>query len=249
MTAARLQAALGERAFRYYDQVGSTNDLAHDWLLAGAQSGGVIIADEQVSGRGRMGRGWYAPPGTALMLSMVLHPGSDVVGRVNLLGGVAVCEALEALGARDVGLKWPNDVWLQRRKVCGVLAEAHWQADRLIGAILGMGINVRVDFAGTPFADTAISLETVTGPVDRLTLLTHLLARLDHWRAPLASDALFEAWRARLQMIGDPVAIKVLHETISGIAAGVTPDGALLVRQSDGSLRAVAAGDLALGGH
>ena len=87
--------------------------------------------------------------------------------------------------ARSAGIKWPNDVQIDGRKLCGVLPEAAWQDARLLGVALGIGLNVRVDFAATPFADRAVSLETMVGAVDRVDLLVRLLERLDYWTREL----------------------------------------------------------------
>ncbi len=154
----RLESALKPRSYEYYPQIGSTNDRAMAWLREGAAAGSVVIADEQTAGRGRMGRAWYAPPGTALMLSYLLRPNPDDLTYVGMMGALAVCETVEALGAHP-GIKWPNDVQIDGRKLCGVLPEASWQDETLIGAVLGIGLNLRIDFRETAFAKTAISLE------------------------------------------------------------------------------------------
>ncbi len=205
-TSERLRRVLKARPFEFYEQIGSSNDRALAWLSEGAPSGSVVIADEQTKGRGRLGRAWYAPPGAALMFSYLLHPDAEALGYVGMMGALAVCEAVEASGAR-AGIKWPNDVQIDGRKLCGVLPEAAWQGERLIGAVLGVGLNVRIDFAATPFSETAISLENVVGAADRADLLVRLLDRLDHWSARLASDDLFDAWRGRLVMLGQRVSV------------------------------------------
>ncbi len=238
----RLQAALGQRLFDYYPQIGSTNDRGLAWLAEGASSGSVIVADEQTQGRGRLGRVWYAPPGTALMLSYLLYPSSDDLPFAGMMGALAVCETVEALGAQ-AGIKWPNDVQIDGRKLCGVLPEASWQDGRLIGALIGIGLNVRIDFTGTPFEQTAISLETAVGQVDRIEVLIRLLDRLDYWSARLSSDDLFDAWRDRLVMLGRRVTIN----DISGVAESVDRQGGLLVRDDGRTLHRLIAGDISLG--
>lgn len=246
VTTKRLHEALGARAFEFYEQIGSSNDRAMAWLTEGAPPTAVVIADEQTKGRGRLGRGWYAPPGTALMFTYLLRPEVEALGYVGMMGALAVCEAVETFGVR-AGIKWPNDVQIDGRKLCGVLPEAAWQGTALVGAALGIGVNVRVDFAGTPFAETAVSLETVVDAVDRVNLLVRLLERLDDWSARLVSDALFEAWRGRLAMIGQRVSAPSADGTTAGIAEGVDRQGALLVRDDAGELRRLIAGDIALG--
>jgi BirA family biotin operon repressor/biotin-[acetyl-CoA-carboxylase] ligase len=248
LTSDSVRAALAPRPARFYDTLGSTNDVALDWLREGAPAGAVVVADEQTKGRGRLGRGWYAPPNTALMCSVILRPRPEHLTRITMLGALAIADVLDALNAGEVSIKWPNDVRLNGRKICGVLPEAAWEGDTLLGVVLGMGINVRIDFGGTPLEETAISLEPALGrPVDRLDLLRRLIDRIDAWAARLDSDALFEAWRGRLTMLGQRVTIRSTDGAVTGLAETVDADGVLWIRTDDGDLRRVYAGDLALG--
>lgn len=243
----RLEQTLDARPFQYLETTASTNDVAMRWLLDGAPVGSIVTANEQVQGRGRLGRTWYAPPGTALMLSYVLRPAVDDLPYVGMAGAVAVLETIQALGMSGVGLKWPNDVQIDGRKVCGILPEASWQNSALLGVVLGIGINVRIDFAGTAFAHTAISLEQRAPSLDRAELLARLAERLDAWTARLSADELFERWRAGLVMLGRPVSIATVTGTITGTAEAVERHGALVVRDAHGVLQRVIAGDIALG--
>lgn len=245
LNAERLQAVLGSRPFEYSPQIGSTNDRALEWLRQNGATGAVFVADEQVKGRGRLGRAWFSPPGTALMFSVALRPPADYLSRVNMLAALSVLEAVEAAGAADIALKWPNDVLLNGRKVCGVLSEAAWDGDRLLGVALGIGLNVRVDFTGTPFEATAISLRAALPAADRAALLAAILTRIDHWLAYIESDSLFAGWKARLATLGRPISL--ISSGLEGIAEDVDPDGALLVRDSAGALHRVIAGDVAQG--
>lgn len=242
LTPERLRERLGARPFEYHQQIGSTNDRAMAWLAEGAADGAVVLADEQAQGRGRMQRAWFAPPGTALMLSCILRPPPDALGFVGMMGALAVCEAVEPLGVR-AGIKWPNDVQIDGRKLCGVLPESAWQGAKLLGVVLGIGVNARVDFRETPLAATAVSLDPLAGAVDRIELLAILLERLDFWSARLDSEALFTGWRDRLAMLGRRVAVN----GVEGIAESVDRQGALLVRDDGGALHRLIAGDLALG--
>jgi BirA family biotin operon repressor/biotin-[acetyl-CoA-carboxylase] ligase len=243
-----VQAALHPRPARYFPQVGSTNDLALEWLQQGAPVGAVVIADEQIKGRGRMGRSWYAPPGTALMFSVVLRPSVAEMPRLPMMGAVAVCELMDSMGAEDTSIKWPNDVHLKGRKVCGVLPEAVWTGNSLAGAALGIGLNVRIDFTNTELAGSATSIETAFGhSVDRMELLQALLGWIDHWTTRLSGPELFESWRSRLTTLGQMVSISVADGVVRGIAEAVDNQGGLLVRDSSGRQRRVIAGDIALG--
>lgn len=242
----RLEAALSPRPFRYLTEVGSTNDVALEWLRQGAPTGAVVLTDAQVEGRGRLGRRWHAPAGTALIVSVILRPPVQALGRLTMLGAVCIAETVESLGALDVDIKWPNDVRLGGRKICGILPEAAWTGDRLDGVALGMGLNVRVPFEGTDLAGSATSLETALGrPIDRVDLLTHLLGRVDAWSAEVGSDALFVAWKRRLGTVGQHVTVSA--SGVQGMAEGVDAQGALLVRTESGALERVIAGDIRLG--
>jgi len=245
-TLERLQTALAPRPVRYLSEVGSTNDVALGWLRQGAPVGAVVVADVQRQGRGRFGRHWHAPPGTALIVSILLKPPREALGRLTMIGAVAIAETIESLGATTVDIKWPNDVRLNGRKVCGILPEVAWEGDRLVGAVLGMGLNVRVDFAGTELAESAISLEPALGQsLDRVALLARLLERVDYWHTRAGSLGLFEAWRRRLSTIGQTVTVSGVR--VHGVAEGVDDQGALLVRTERGNLERVIAGDIQLG--
>jgi BirA family biotin operon repressor/biotin-[acetyl-CoA-carboxylase] ligase len=243
-TSNQIAHILGNRPFRYFEQIGSTNDEALSWAQSGAPAGAVVIADEQTRGRGRQGRTWVSPPGTSLMQSIVLRPEPDQLSRLTMLGAVAVSATLDRLGVPDVTIKWPNDIRVRGLKICGVLPEAAWDNDRLTGVVIGIGLNVSVDFAGTSLYDTATSIQAALGrPVDRLDVLPHLLDAVDAWAARLDSAELFETWRARLDTIGRSVRI-ASDQVVEGIAESVDDQGALVVRESDGALRRVVAGDI-----
>jgi len=247
LTRETIALALGDRPHEFYDSIASSSDRALALLEKGVPSGTVVIADQQTSGRGRLGRAWLSPPGAALMLSVVLHPPANAMSDVGMMAALAVVETIAAMGATGAGIKWPNDVQIGGRKVCGVLPESTWQGERRIGAIVGIGINVRVDFAGSPLADSAISLEDVVGAVDRTAFLVNLLARIDHWSALLGSDAIFTAWRGRLNMIGRAVTVHTPTGVIIGTADRVERDGTLWVADAEGALQRMIAGDIAIG--
>jgi BirA family biotin operon repressor/biotin-[acetyl-CoA-carboxylase] ligase len=255
LTASTAQLKLTPRPVRYYEQVDSTNDIALEWLREGAEAGSVVIADEQVKGRGRLGRNWYTPPGTAVILSVILRPKAEYVSRITMLGALAVCEMVQQVPTSlytsqpekwEIGIKWPNDVWLNGRKVSGVLSEAVWEGSELQGVVLGVGVNVRINFEGTEMAEGAISIETALGKrVERLPLIAELLAQVDDWNERLGEPVLFDAWRNRLNMLGKKVTVQ--EGTINGRAEDVDAGGALLVRDGTGKVHRVAAGDIALG--
>lgn len=258
LSEARLGAVLGSRPLRFERITSSTNDVAHAWAGEGAPSGAVVVAEEQHSGRGRFGRQWVAPPGMALLFSVILRPppGLKNVTRLTMAAAVSIVNVLEDLRphrAERVSLKWPNDVMIGQGKAAGILSEALWQGDQLEAAIVGVGLNVREGIEDMPFARTAVSVEGAFGVrVDRARLLARILAHLDDWAARAADAALFQAWRAHLSTLGQRVEITVMDaganggqsRAIAGIAADVDPDGALLLRADDGTVQRVVAGDV-----
>ncbi len=248
LTESRLAGLLGTRQFRFYPQADSTNDLALKWLTQGAISGSVVLADEQIKGKGRLGRSWYTPPGTALIVSVILKPAAQHLPRVTMLGALVIAEMLEAVGTAHVGIKWPNDVQLNGQKVSGVLPEAVWEGKELRGVVLGMGINVRIDFTNTELADRAVSIEPFLGhPVDRADLLVKLLSRIDYWSPQLGTSELFRAWESRLTTLGHEISLQNGGQLVHGKAESVDEDGALLVRDITNEFHRILAGDIALG--
>lgn len=229
------------RSFKFYESVDSTNDIAKTWLQDGASSGSVVITNEQLKGRGRKGRTWHTPPNVALALSVILRPDQEYLTRISLIGALAVYDLVAYLGCSSVGIKWPNDVQIDGKKVSGILPEAVWSGSKLQGVVLGMGINVRTDFSETELQDKAVSLETVVNKrLNRIDLITYLLKRIDMWSQRIASDALFITWKSRLNMLGT----RVMIEDLEGLAVDVEPDGALLVQDDFEVMQRVLAGDI-----
>ena len=238
----RLHQRLAPRPFRYFDQLESTQDEALSWLQAGAASGSVVVADEQLAGRGRSDHTWYTPPGVAVATSVILKPDESVLPKITMLSCVAIAEVLEALDVANLVIKWPNDVLVDGKKVSGILPETHWDGEKLHGVVLGMGINVRVNFSDTELVDHAVSIETVLKrPVDRTELIGSLLERIDYWLDH--TDSLFDAWQSRLVTIGQTISIN----GIDGVAEAVDASGALLVRDAADVLHRIYAGDVYLG--
>lgn len=245
LSATWLQAQLAPRPVKFFEQVGSTQNVAMEWLRAGAMTGAVVIGDAQTTGRGRYGRTWSTPAGTALAVSLLLRPTQDALPHVMMLGAVATAGLIESLGAANVTLKWPNDVLISGRKVGGILPEAAWDGDHLCGVALGIGINIRNDFTNTELAHTAVSLESVLKrTLHRGQLVVALLAQIDLWMPHLGTPALFDTWKARLCTLGQHVTVTQPGQTLHGCAESVDAQGALWVRAEDDTLHRVIAGDV-----
>jgi len=252
------------RLIERHHQVGSTNDLVRVRARAGEQEGLVVTAEEQTTGRGRLGRGWAAPSGSSLLCSTLLRPTwlpPEAAFTLTMLAGVALCEATEhAAPELRAALKWPNDLLLPvspapdapLRKAAGILSELAVADGQIAYVILGIGVNVTwspsgmVD--GRDLGMSATSLSAAVGRViDRDMLLAALLARLDSRYRELRLGrraALFDAWRARLTTLGHHVTVTTANGAVSGLAEDVTPDGALRLRQENGKTTTITAGDV-----
>jgi BirA family biotin operon repressor/biotin-[acetyl-CoA-carboxylase] ligase len=211
--------------------VGSTNARARELALAGAPHGTVVTAGEQTAGRGRQGRGWTTPPGTALALSLVIR---DPDPLLPLRAGLAVAD----LAGPAAAVKWPNDVLLDGRKVAGILVEGRPQEG---WAVLGIGVNAALDLAELPdeLRGSAGTLGLAPRELPRALadLLSALKARLSE-----PSAATLAALRGRDALAGRPVR----WDGGAGTGAGIADDGALLVRDSGGTVRSLAAGEVHL---
>jgi BirA family transcriptional regulator, biotin operon repressor / biotin---[acetyl-CoA-carboxylase] ligase len=228
---------------------------AAELAAGGAPEGATVVAEEQTEGRGRLGRAWVAPPGSSLLLSVVLRPAMprEWVWLTVAAAGVALAGAVEqvAVAPVAVGLKWPNDLELGGRKAAGLLAEAHLDGGRLDWVLLGMGVNVAQGADDFPpeVAGRATSVALAAGhPVDRARLLAAWAERfLAGYRRLAAGEPgpLLAAYRRRLVTLGRRVrAERVGTEPVVGTAVDLTATGGLVVQTGAGALVEVLAGDV-----
>lgn len=261
-TAVKIERALRTRRLGrpalFFPRVASTNDVVRQMADAGAPEGLLVLADEQTSGRGRLGRTWWAPPGTSLLLSLLLRPPVLLhrAPQLTMCLGLGSVQGIERVTGLRPALKWPNDLQLAGRKLGGMLSETQSVGERLEYAILGLGVNVNLaldashaEAAPTEIAANAISLSMALGRrVDRLPLLAAILEQCESWYERfLAGESLHEPWAARLATIGKSVRVQTqAGGVIEGLATAVTPEGALLVRSPTGDTHTIWAGDVTL---
>lgn len=215
----------------HHRRTDSTNARARELAAAGAPHGTLVTAGEQTAGRGRQGRTWSAPPGRALLMSVLLR---DWPRLLPLAAAVAVAQ----VAGDPAKIKWPNDVQLDGRKVAGILVEGRPQEGWMV---LGIGINVAVRPADLPpeLRETAATLGREPGEVE--TVLGQLLTGLDGWRTA-GPAGILTAFRARDALVGQ----EVTWAAGAGVAEGVDDEGRLLVRTASG-LEALDAGEVHLG--
>lgn len=250
LEAERLGARLGHTAC-WEPEVGSTNDLARRLAEAGAAEGTVVVADRQTAGRGRMRRSWWSPQG-GLWMSLILRPQllPAQLPVLTLAVAVAVAEAVEVEADRPVGLKWPNDVEIDGRKVAGILLEMAGQADGTEYVIAGIGVNLEIRDGSIPdelrHRVTWLAREAPR-PVTRNRLAAAILERLEDHYTRLhrdGPDPVLAAWRARATILGERVRVVLPTGEVTGVAIDVDRDGALILDVPGAGRRRVLAGDV-----
>ena len=230
------------RRFEYFLTIGSTNDVASEYAQSGDHEGVVFIADTQTSGRGRRGRTWFSPPGAGLYVSTILAPSRSrdrerAMLLTTIAAGVALAEGVKEATGLVPSLKWPNDLYVGKRKLAGILAEGAGDS-----VVLGYGINLLAAAYPPELADRVTALEPELGrAVDRPRVFAETLCALARRYDDLLEgrfDAILDAWRALA-----PAALGArvtLPDQRSGVTAGIDERGALLVTTSSGIERVVA---------
>ena len=250
-----LAATEGERGvfgarLVYFIETGSTNDLAAAGADRGEPEGTTFVAGTQTSGRGRLGRTWFSPPGAGLYVSTIVRRPS-IAPWVTLAGGVAVAEAIRGATGLPVQIKWPNDIVTthgrpgSRRKIAGILAEASSGPDGVDRVVLGIGINVGRAAFPPDLADRASAIEIELGrPVDADALLAQLLVAVNRVLDEIANAGLpilFQRWLDLAPSAhGSAIEWDAGGVRRHGVTAGLAEDGALLARTPDGMERIIA---------
>lgn len=248
-----LASQLIGRQARYFKATGSTNDVAKELARQGAAEGTVVVAEEQTTGRGRLGRVWQSPAQAGLYFSVILYPmvSPMEVTQVTLLAAVAVVRAL----ARELGVtarvKWPNDVYLNGCKICGILAEMAAEADRVKYLVVGIGVNVnqgQEDFAA--LGSTASSLKLQVGyRVNRAAILRAILEELDQLYALWQTEgfaSLRSLWKDVALWLGYSVLVSGGQRNWQGTMEDIDESGALVLRMPDGTIKKFYSGEVSL---
>ena len=267
----KLLCSLPINKIRYFETIDSTNDEAFRWLEEGIQGNVLIVADEQTKGRGRSGRIWYTPARSALAFSLVIiktkdigFAQNDLVSRITALGALAVSDALETLFNLKSQIKWPNDVLVNNQKLAGVLSELKWIGDEVEAVVLGIGVNILrsavprdklVEFPAVSLEQCIIhkrGIREINNPrltFDRMKILIEIISNIFVLLERFDGDQFLKKWETRLAFKNENVQIinKTLPESaIIGTLLGLRKDGALKVKNEDGSITYVEFGDLNL---
>lgn len=255
-----IQNALRTRTFgrelKYFDQTDSTNTALKQLASESAPEGTAVVADCQTAGRGRLGRSWTSAPGKGIWMSVLLRPRlhPSVVQSLTLATSVAVCRALEAMKIPEMGIKWPNDILVGGKKVCGILTELSAEADRVAWVILGIGLNVNQlaeDFPQEILSTaTSLRISGKTGAViDRSRVAAEILNCLEEVYEMFilkGSSWIVEEWKRWNLTLGKMVRLSSRNGEFTALAYDIMPDGKLIVKKEDGTTQEVLSGEISL---
>ncbi|MEJ2050332.1 MAG: biotin--[acetyl-CoA-carboxylase] ligase [Calditrichota bacterium] len=246
-----LQTEIFGKELILLDSVDSTNDYAKRELES---HGTVVITEQQEAGKGRMGRTWESPRGRSILMSILIRPERRLpwINLMNLATGLSVAQAIGELWALSPVVKWPNDVWIAGKKVCGVLAESQYRGEEMNKLVIGFGCNVNQQPDEFPkklrWPATSLAIE-LGRQVDRSILLAKILGVLEFWYKHIQNagvEQLLAEWKSRCIHRDAPVRMNHTKQVLNGIFRGLSPDGAALVEDASGRLRVVHSGDLTL---
>jgi BirA family biotin operon repressor/biotin-[acetyl-CoA-carboxylase] ligase len=232
-----------EQRIHYFPEIGSTMDAARELAKKGAEQGTIVIAEAQTRGRGRLSREWLSPKG-GIYFTIILRPkiSPAYAPRINLMAAIAVAATIRKLFGLKADLKWPNDVLIAGKKVCGILAEMDAEMDVVNFVNVGMGINANNSV--TRFEKTATSLKEALGrEISRKEFLSALIGEIER-RQPLLMEADFlKEWKRLSATLNKEVRVMSMGEELTGQAIDIDATGALILKGKDGSLRTVVVGD------
>ncbi len=232
-----------EHRIHYFPEIGSTMDPARDLAREGVDDGTIVIAEAQTRGRGRLSREWLSPRG-GIYFTVILRPGITPphAPLANLMASVAVATSIRELYGLKAAVKWPNDVLIGGKKVCGILAEM--ESGTSVVQFINVGIGINANTEVPEFAETATSLKEALGrDISRQEFLRALLLEIDRRTESLTDMSMLEEWKDLSATLNRDVRIAASDGEIAGLAVDIDRTGALILRQTDGSLRKVVAGD------
>jgi len=245
-----LRTEFAGRSVSYHQSVTSTMEVAKREAEAGAPEGTLVIAEEQTAGRGRMGRSWVSPPGVNLYVTVVLRPTLEQLRYLAVIAPLAVCQAVEETTGLLPRIKWPNDVAIGDKKVCGILVQSELAGDEVQFALAGIGINVNLDAsAHEEIAQIATSLRAELGrEVSREEVLAATLNHFETlYQALRRGEVVSMAWKHRLDTLGKHVRVESAGGAVEqGVAVDADSDGSLILRRDDGSHVRIEAGEVTL---
>jgi BirA family transcriptional regulator, biotin operon repressor / biotin---[acetyl-CoA-carboxylase] ligase len=229
------------RTIHYEETVNSTQKIAHKLAYDGVVEGTIVLAEEQLAGRGRLDRSWHSPKYTGVWMSLILRPNipPQQAPQLTLLAAVSVAQAIQEVTNLEPGIKWPNDILIHGKKSVGILTELQAEADRINSVIIGIGINVNqtIDDFPDELKDRATSLSVEAGvKINRAELVQAILAKLEkryeeYLRTGFQGIKLL--WEAYAISIGKEITASTLKGKLTGFAKGITDEGVLMLEDEN----------------
>ena len=240
-----LKGVVPKDRVRFFEEIDSTNRLAKELAVGGAPAQTLVVADHQTKGRGRLDRTWESPPGANLMFSLVLRPDLEPgkAFSLTMAAGLGLARAVNRWTGLSPLLKWPNDLFLDGKKLAGILTELKVARGKVEWAVIGVGLNVS---AHPPEMEAVDLAESLGRPVDRAALLREFMIESVRCSA-LPPGELRREWTELSCTLGRKVVVRDNGERVSGLAQGIDPEGALLLETETG-LRRIVCGDLMVEG-
>src|SRR4030042_3945621 len=242
----RLNTKFIGRRLYYYQRLATTMKTAKELAKKGTVEGTVIIADTQTAGKGRLGRTWVSPEGS-LAISIILNPSLNNLPQLVMIASLAVVRTIKKVAGIQAQIKWPNDVLIKGKKVCGILIENEVKGYKVNFAIIGIGINVNFDPLAFPeIEEIATSLSYELGAeISKVELISTLLFELEQlYLEAQAGAPVYREWQENMETLGRLIQVKTGETVEKGKAETVTEKGNLILRRADGSLAEIVSGDV-----
>lgn len=238
---------------KYFTSTDSTNNQAKKLAMQGAADGTIVVSEEQNGGRGRLSRSFFSPKYEGIWFSVILRPKflPQEAPKCTLMAAVAIAKAIREVTGLDIGIKWPNDILYDNKKLVGILTEMNAEMDCINYIVIGMGINVNIPYAEIPddIKDKATSLSEITGKqISRIELLNKILYNLEQLYLTAQEQgfkSILNEWRKYSVTLNQHIKVIGPDETYTGIAMDIDDEGALLVNRN-GKINRVLAGDVSI---
>ena len=240
----------GQKEIAHFSELDSTNRTAKELAVEGAPEGTLVVAEQQTKGRGRIGRNWHSPFQEGIYASLILRPKLPPAEapKITLVTGVSVAETLLALTPLKPAIKWPNDILVGDRKICGILTETSTEMDAIDFVVVGVGINVNNRSFPDDLKETATSIYRETRKaVDRVTLMQEFLRQFERSYflfLRTGFESIGKRWRELAMLLGKEVTVRMIDRTCRGRVLELDRDGALLIKCESGELERIYSGDI-----
>lgn len=234
----------------YEKSVSSTQEIAHLLAREGVAEGTIVIAEEQVGGKGRLGRVWHSPIGTGVWMSLILKPKipPQQAPQLTLLAAVAVIRGIASSTNLQCEIKWPNDILLDGKKIVGILTEMQADPDQIHSVIIGIGINVNQNNFPEEIQEIATSLKLVKGEeINRAHVMQSIMAEFELLYELFLKEGFLpvkQMWEAHAITIGRRIVARTIKGAIEGFAKGITEDGVLLLEDNYGTMHKIYSADI-----